>query len=169
MNQALEGVFTQSDMLASKLLKTYSLSNHSGALRDFYKSFLARVGQTSAAEVQDDLPFWNYKTYRKTSADSRTSLDHRFRIAMAEFLKTYTDLPQKAPQREFDYGQKLAIFQRANGCCQSSCAPGTHLRFEEGQYHHIQRWTDGGPTTVENGQLLCVACHQRVHASKPDE
>ncbi|MCX6659174.1 MAG: HNH endonuclease signature motif containing protein [Candidatus Bathyarchaeota archaeon] len=156
-------------MLTSRLMKGYSLTNHAGSIRDFYNEFLLTVGQTSSAQSEKDLPFWNYKTWRKTSADSKASIEQRLRIMITEFHKTYPDLPQKDPQREFDYWQRLAIFDKAKGCCQGSCPPGTYIRFEEGQYHHVKRWIDGGTTTVENGQSLCAACHQRVHAGGTEE
>ncbi|MCK0519551.1 HNH endonuclease signature motif containing protein [Williamsia sp. DF01-3] len=29
--------------------------------------------------------------------------------------------------------------------------------------HHIVHWQEGGPTTLENGCLLCRTCHRAVH------
>jgi hypothetical protein len=29
--------------------------------------------------------------------------------------------------------------------------------------HHIEHWQNGGPTTLENGCLLCRTCHRAVH------
>ena len=30
-------------------------------------------------------------------------------------------------------------------------------------YHHIKPLEQGGPTTVENGALLCPFCHENLH------
>ena len=156
-------------MVASTLIKSFPISQYQGTLRDFFKEFLVRVGQTIGAQTEEDLPFWNYKTLRKTSADSKTSLEQRHEIVLSEFLKKYAAIPCKDAERDFNYWQKLAIYNRAKGYCQGNCSPRTQLRFKDGQYHHIHRWADGGPTTVENGQLLCVACHQHIHSTHPDE
>ncbi|MBM4048669.1 MAG: HNH endonuclease [Planctomycetes bacterium] len=156
-------------MLTSTVLKAYSLTSHAGAIKDFFNTFLLTVAETQSAQSEQDLPFWNYKTYRKTSADSKGSIDHRLRIMLVAFLKDHPDLPRKDLQRDFDYWQRLAIFEKAEGCCQGDCPPGTYVRFEDGQYHHVARWTDGGPTTVENGQFLCGPCHHNSHAGGTDE
>lgn len=37
------------------------------------------------------------------------------------------------------------------------------------QYHHIIKFSDGGETNVDNGALLCRACHARLHKTKENE
>jgi uncharacterized protein DUF222/HNH endonuclease len=34
------------------------------------------------------------------------------------------------------------------------------------QAHHIQHWSRGGPTTLDNLQLLCDRCHRNAHADE---
>jgi hypothetical protein len=157
-------------MLTSDLLKGYSLTAYKGALKQFFQNFLVRVGEMRVApQTTDGIAYWNYKTYRKTSADSKTSLDGRLAIVMSLFLRSYPNLPQKDPNRDFDYWQKLAIYDRAGGICEGSCTSRIKIRMEDGQYHHIRHWADGGPTIVENGRFLCIPCHQAAHSSCPEE
>ncbi|MFW0786801.1 HNH endonuclease signature motif containing protein, partial [Gordonia sp. CPCC 206044] len=33
------------------------------------------------------------------------------------------------------------------------------------QCHHIIYWSHGGATAIDNGCLLCTACHAQIHAS----
>ncbi|MGV9713347.1 HNH endonuclease [Gordonia sp. NPDC003424] len=35
-----------------------------------------------------------------------------------------------------------------------------------GRCHHITYWSEGGPTDLDNGCLLCASCHTQVHSSE---
>jgi len=62
-------------------------------------------------------------------------------------------------KRLFTAAQKLALVERDGGCAHCGAPP--HLTVG----HHILWWLrDAGPTDLENGVLLCVACHTRLHA-----
>lgn len=61
-------------------------------------------------------------------------------------------------RRLFSTAQKLALGERDGGCAGCGLPPGMT------QVHHIRWWTrDAGPTDIDNGILLCVRCHHRVH------
>jgi hypothetical protein len=61
-------------------------------------------------------------------------------------------------QRLFTPGQRLAMISRDQGCSFPGCtAPPAWC-----QAHHIIDWADGGPTTLDNGTLLC-GYHHREH------
>ncbi|WP_062079340.1 HNH endonuclease signature motif containing protein [Demequina globuliformis] len=62
-------------------------------------------------------------------------------------------------QRMFTRAQKLALLERDGGC--SWChAPPSYC-----EAHHIRWWgRDAGPTDLDNGVMLCVGCHHRIHA-----
>lgn len=61
-------------------------------------------------------------------------------------------------RRLFSNGQKLAFVERDGGCVGCGLPPGMT------QVHHIRWWTrDAGPTDLNNGVLLCVRCHHRIH------
>jgi hypothetical protein len=55
---------------------------------------------------------------------------------------------------------RTAIITRDQGCTYPGCgapAPWCHT-------HHLTRYRDGGPTSVDNGALLCGRHHRYVHA-----
>ncbi len=59
-------------------------------------------------------------------------------------------------QRLFTPGQRLAMISRDQGCSFPGCtAPPAWC-----QAHHIIDWADGGPTTIDNGTLLCGYQHR---------
>jgi 5-methylcytosine-specific restriction protein A len=68
---------------------------------------------------------------------------------LALFLGTST--------RFFTPGQKRAIALRDRGCARCG-APVAMC-----DVHHIQFWSEDGPTDINNGVLLCSGCHHRLH------
>ncbi|HZI97207.1 MAG TPA: DUF222 domain-containing protein, partial [Actinomycetales bacterium] len=61
--------------------------------------------------------------------------------------------------RFFTPAQRRALAARDGGCAWPSCdRPASWT-----DAHHIRYWTDGGPTTVDNGVLLCEPHHTTVH------
>ena len=66
---------------------------------------------------------------------------------------------------EFSRKQRVEIFTRAKGHCEGKDC-GAHLKAGEGEYDHILPQSMGGENTVENGQVLCNACHKSKTASE---
>ena len=61
-------------------------------------------------------------------------------------------------RRLFSPAQKLALIERDGGCARCGAPPAQTIA------HHIRWWErDAGPTDLENGCTLCVACHHDVH------
>jgi uncharacterized protein DUF222/HNH endonuclease len=61
-------------------------------------------------------------------------------------------------RRFFTAGQRLAMISRDQGCSFPDCTvPPAWC-----EAHHVIDWADGGPTTVDNGALLC-GYHHREH------
>ncbi len=61
--------------------------------------------------------------------------------------------------RLFTPAQRKALLLRDRACRAEGCTiPGTWT-----EAHHLQPWTHGGPTTLDNGILLCRHHHQRIH------
>lgn len=57
--------------------------------------------------------------------------------------------------------QRVALAQRDQGCT----FPGCDLPPGWCESHHIEPWSQGGPTTINNGVLLCGRHHRLIHNS----
>ena len=65
-----------------------------------------------------------------------------------------------AGRRLFPPELRRAVIARDGGCT----APGCSMPVSWCDVHHVQHWEHGGPTSVENGALLCSHHHHAVHA-----
>lgn len=65
------------------------------------------------------------------------------------------DLGRRA--RAFSAAQRLVLAERDGGCA------GCHLPASFTEAHHLTLWSKGGCTDLDEGVLLCTACHHRVH------
>ena len=65
------------------------------------------------------------------------------------------------PNRGFDALEKEVIWNRDRGQCQNPACerPGHRVPYREATIHHVIEHTDGGPTTLQNGVLICPECH----------
>ncbi|WP_313823453.1 DUF222 domain-containing protein, partial [Citricoccus sp.] len=63
-------------------------------------------------------------------------------------------------QRLFTRKLRRAITARDGGCAAPDCS----IYAPWCEAHHIQHWEYGGPTSVDNGVLLCSHHHHAVHA-----
>jgi hypothetical protein len=59
-------------------------------------------------------------------------------------------------QRLFSKRQRLAMIARDQGCC----FPGCHAPPQWTEAHHVVEYSNGGPTSVSNGCLLCGFHHR---------
>lgn len=62
-------------------------------------------------------------------------------------------------RRHFSLKQRRALTARDGGCA----APGCTFPASWCDAHHVKEWSEGGPTTVDNGVLLCNHHHRSVH------
>lgn len=61
--------------------------------------------------------------------------------------------------RLFTKAQKLALAERDGGCAWTGCShPPAYT-----EAHHLRWWSNGGPTDLDNGILLCSFHHHRIH------
>lgn len=86
-----------------------------------------------------------------------------FRLGRRRPIQTFTPPAQlQQGSRHFARSIKRAAMQRAGHRCQFC---GSSARDESGaqylEYDHIIPWSQGGPSTLENCQILCRACNQR--------
>nr|WP_245248176.1 HNH endonuclease signature motif containing protein [Methanobacterium petrolearium] len=51
----------------------------------------------------------------------------------------------------------MAIYYKDNGLCKIC---GKEVSFDEAEIDHVIPWSEGGTTTVNNGQLVCPTCNR---------
>lgn len=135
------------------LLLSFLLAS-SKLTKAFFTDFLAWYQQAEAKRLQDT----EYRLYMTSAANSRRSIEERFKIVVMDF---FTSFPAMAtipldPKRIFDNDQKIEMYARDGQRCQS-CKKSVG----EFDWHadHIVAWIRGGKTILENGQVLCVKCN----------
>lgn len=74
-------------------------------------------------------------------------------------------------ERSFNLLQKHKLLTQSKGRCVGvygvTCPKkGVKLRNREFHFDHIIPWSEGGPTKVKNGRVLCVGCHKHITHSK---
>lgn len=147
-------------LMVSYLEKKYVAEDIIPGFAYFIQDFLTKVESTKAHEPTKDpelLPYREFKELRSSGALSSKSLVSRFKIILGKYLEFNSNLKLKDPKRLFDYGQKLAIYQRDKGKCKYC---NVKLNFDETEFDHILPWSKGGQTTVNNGQILCSTCNK---------
>jgi len=155
------GDFIPIYLLYSYLEKGYVTQGIEKNFKDFTIDFLSKVESTKVQDpstIPSEIPYRDFKAWRSAGALSSRSFRERFKIILGKFLEKSPDMELKDRIRTFDDGQKMAIFYRDGGYCQSC-----HIKvsMNESEFDHIQPWSKGGLTIVSNGQLLCQECNRR--------
>ncbi len=148
-------------MMTSHLLDRYAFQSRQADLAKWFIDFesVRRTDEEKAVEGRDpELITYHEKT--SSSTDSRDSLEWRHNYLLRKFLEAYPGLEQKDNQRLFTHDQRMAIFRRDKGICQLHIkCDGVKCEWDSWEADHIKPWAKGGKTTVENGQVACLACN----------
>ena len=62
-------------------------------------------------------------------------------------------------QRLFSRSQRLALIERDDGCAWAGCS----MPPAYSEAHHLEWWSRGGDTDLDNGIMLCSFHHHRIH------
>lgn len=101
-----------------------------------------------------------YQERISKSTDTQDSVDFRNQILLSRLLLEFPSLAPLDKTRQFTYEQRLAIWRRDKGNCQVKLrCTGEHCGWGHWHADHITAWSNGGQTTVENGQVACPACN----------
>jgi hypothetical protein len=153
--------------LVSHCLEKYVIQGRQDGLREWFLKF------ESNRRAQDDLPadqcdpeLLAYKERTSHSTDAQDSIQWRHEFLLRMFFESEPDIEQKDDQRLFSSEQRLAIFRRDGGICQVrlKCS-GVKCEWDAWEADHDTAWSQGGKTTVENGQVACPECNSSKGAS----
>ena len=109
-----------------------------------------------SAREQEESPEW--RAYLVTGRTGRIDTDD-VRVCLEQVKNRMidaADLPPKEPQRLFSAEQRKEIYNKSGGSC-VFCA----IELSKTNFHadHIVPYSQGGKTTVDNGQALCTSCN----------
>lgn len=142
-------------LLTSYLKKNYSMNNQQENLRKFLIEFYDIISKSQMSEDQELRDFRD--AISKGTTDGST-IKKRHDIILKRFVSAYDPPKLDKGNRIFTEEQKISIYRKDEGKCQSCDLevkygdPATH-------YHHKIMHSKGGETTIENGLLLCKDCH----------
>jgi len=148
-------------VLVSHLLERYVVQNKHQQLAAWFVAFEAyRREQRELPVDQCDNEIVQYQEKTSHSTDSEDSIQWRHDYLLRKFLEAHPSLQLKDDQRLFTHDQRMAIFRRDKGICQVRlrCA-GLECSWDSWEADHRIPWSQGGKTTVENGQVACLPCN----------
>lgn len=148
-------------ILSSSLLERFVLAEREQEIFDWFVQFEQyRREQESLPEDECDPEIISYHEKISHSTDAIDSLQWRNDYLTKKLFETIPDIRQKDDQRIFTHEQRMAIYRRNKGYCQVKiCCGGDKCDWDNWQADHIVAWSNGGKTTVENGQVACPACN----------
>jgi hypothetical protein len=145
--------------LMVELLDTYNVSSHDAALAESLLDFeKARVVNTELPEDQQDPVLTAYTNAARS--DSVQDMSYRHGALRDYIAAALPDLQLKDPDRSFTSEQRMAIYRRDEGVCRIK-GPNCEVECDDTNFHadHKVPHTEGGKTTVENGQVSCIPCN----------
>ncbi|GAA4735964.1 GmrSD restriction endonuclease domain-containing protein [Flavisolibacter ginsenosidimutans] len=138
-----------------ELHEEYDLPSHVN-----FPSLLANF-ERLRVENPDEYPFINFTAALSNAGYAQNRIKQRHEILLSFFLKEIpTAMPKDRDRRNFSVEQKIAIWEKAKHQCEFKddkdvrCAE-IFTNFKDADADHIIKWSNNGPTTVENGRLLC--------------
>jgi len=127
---------------------------------DFVGEFLIHVGLAKKAfknkESLTDSQQEYLRYYDNKINESGNRVEERFNFMRKEFLEKFPSLSLRHRPRLFDDPQRRILAKNADYKCENC---GEETKLDEGEVHHVDLWSNGGPTSIENGQWLCKKCH----------
>ena len=152
-------------LLVSELMEKYAIGGKEDTFKEWFIRFeRARRKEQNKPEDERDPDWVRYQEKTLQAVDSKDSIEFRHKMLMTSFLLYYPELEPLDPQRDFAEEQRITIFRKYNGICQSC---GKEIKWDEFHADHIVPFSKGGKTTVANGQLLCAKCNLTKAAALP--
>ena len=153
--------------LVSHCLEKYVIQGRQDSLRQWFLQFeAARAAQEELSDDKRDPELLAYKERTSHSTDAQDSIQWRHDFLLRKFFEAIPDIELKDEQRLFSHEQRLAIFRRDVGKCQLRIkCDGAKCEWDAWEADHKTPWSQGGKTTVVNGQVACPACNSAKGAN----
>ena len=157
-------------LLISKLDSEYIIGSREEDFLDFFVSFEnERQSNEDPADllIGDPVDPWNQDLFNyiqafQQSGGRREAVEVRHQVYMKRALRDMNNLVPKDSRRLFTHDERIILWRRENQSCKIC---GNNILFEDMQADHIIPYSEGGQTTIQNGQSLCIPCHQQKTAN----
>ena len=149
-------------LLLRHMRKNFAISGRESKIGEWFVEFeTARLEEAEKPTDERENELIEYQEKTGHSTDAVESLEYRQKVLQARVFGAIPDLKPLDSQRAFTDGQRLAIWRRDKGACQIAEKCGGEQLEWDGPWHadHITPWSQGGETTVKNGQVACSACN----------
>jgi len=157
--------------LASGALTRYALSNRADEFGQWFIDFeKRRQADDELSEDERDSRLLSYQLAITNQTAGVASQNERQRILTEDLAASLPDLRLRDNQRTFSTEQRQAIFRLADRkCANPDGSPDCAVECTWDNFHadHIIPHSQGGATTVANGQLLCPSCNLKKGAKSP--
>jgi len=136
------------------------MPRYAGALDWFQKNLAKATKAAKAAKAKDESSeYWlNYGTLARTNAARKDTIHRRHEFFVREMLGFMKPLTRRDPQRQFSEAERELLYYKSDKKC-AIC--GEEVAWCDAEAHHRVPHTDGGPTTLENADLVHGRCHPR--------
>ncbi len=147
--------------ITSQLLEKYVVKERAAELSTWFigfETYRRKQDELPIDQADNEIVIYHEKTSHST--DAVDSLAWRHEFLLRKFFEAVPNIELKDDQRLFTHEQRLAIYRRDGGICQLAIkCDGDKCEWDAWAADHIKAWSKGGKTTVENGQIGCVACN----------
>ena len=120
---------------------------------------LLREFEAQRQTQKDDPPYVNFNAALSNAGYAMNRCDKRHEILSSFVLRRVPEVGLRDKKRGFTVDQKVAIWDRAEGRCEweedGDRCDAVLADFRTADADHVVKWSDGGPTSIENGRLLC--------------
>lgn len=146
----------------SDLRDTYAINGKEKEIAKFIENFHSRVysedWRTSDIKIQ--------RFYDNARGGWAERLNENRKNTMKEFMIKELELKELDENRQISEEDKIAAYGRANECCEKC---GKKFKdYKEAEYHHIELYSEGGKTALDNISVLCKECHDKIHRNQAD-
>lgn len=140
------------------LMENYAINEYKKEIANAYLDFELERQENNELEDESlqDTILNNYTDAAR--GDSPVQQKYRFDTLLTYILSKVQNLKLKDSQRAFTTEQRVALYRRDNGICQS-CK--VKVEFNDFHADHIIPHSKGGETKLSNGQVLCSECNQK--------
>lgn len=179
-NKYLKGVPNRQDYLETALdwisggeIETYMAQHqhdpNAYALRSYFQSVITWVETLFGRHYRKEMKGVNwgslYNAYHERPLDAEALEQDVLRLMRDDdvthksgiYPYLFNGNESALSIRSFTESQRRSLYERQEGFCPACLRDGVDQRyeFEAMQADHITPWSEGGHTTIENGQMLC--------------